>query len=112
VISSYALAATTLAFYTRRFIGARVWRTLHASSLVLYALATLHGITAGSDTGEGWTTLMYALSASAVMVLIIQSISAPVARRVTVPAIARLPAGLVSVVLAGGVVGLTYASSH
>jgi predicted ferric reductase len=112
VISSYALAATTLAFYGRRLVGQRAWRTLHGSSLVLYALATLHGITAGSDSGEGWTTLMYMVSASAVMALIIQSISAPVGRRVTVPAFARLPAGLLSMVLAGGVLGFTYASSH
>lgn len=72
-----ALAAGILAFAAallvresfawRSRIGARTWRRLHALSFVAYALATAHGITAGTDSG---TTAMLALYLSSTLAVL------------------------------------------
>ena len=42
-------------------VGARIWRSLHGLAYVGWAVAMLHGFTAGSDSGRGWVRLMYLL---------------------------------------------------
>lgn len=66
IFSIYALALIVLSFYIRRFIGFRTWRTLHYLTFALYAAATLHGITAGTDTAQVWATWMYIGTGAAV----------------------------------------------
>jgi len=44
----------------RGHIGVRAWRRLHMLAYGAFALATVHGITAGTDTGRPWVLAMYA----------------------------------------------------
>lgn len=64
VLAFWSLIIVTASFYVRRFIGYRAWRMIHVLSFALFAGATFHGITAGSDSGEGWARLMYLGAAS------------------------------------------------
>jgi hypothetical protein len=39
--------------------GARIWRGLHGSAYVAWALSMLHGLRAGTDSGVGWVRWIY-----------------------------------------------------
>ena len=54
----------------RRHIGYRAWRALHYLTFGLFALAMLHGITAGTDTTEPWAKLIYLGTGAGVAALI------------------------------------------
>ena len=71
IASLYALVLIITSFYVRQFIGYRAWRALHFLTFALYAGATLHGITAGSDTTQSWARLIYLLTGGAVVALIL-----------------------------------------
>ena len=68
--SLYALVLVVLSFYVRKWIGYRSWRALHFVTFALYAGATLHGITAGSDTTQAWARGLYLLTGAVVLGLI------------------------------------------
>lgn len=69
-LSLYALVLIVLSFYVRRWIGYRSWRALHFVTFALYAGATLHGITAGSDTTQAWARGLYLVTGAVVLGLI------------------------------------------
>jgi sulfoxide reductase heme-binding subunit YedZ len=70
VLSGYAMLGLHLSFAARGKIGARTWRKLHYGAFVLYVTATVHGISAGTDTGRPFTTLLYTLSGLVVATLL------------------------------------------
>lgn len=43
-----------LTFYVRRRIGARRWRSAHRAVVVVYLLAVVHALGAGTDAGSPW----------------------------------------------------------
>lgn len=49
VIALYLLAAVEITSLLRRHLPHRWWRRVHATSLPLFLLSTLHGLTAGSE---------------------------------------------------------------
>jgi sulfoxide reductase heme-binding subunit YedZ len=59
VIAAWLFAAITASFWLRKRIGVRVWRRLHWLTFALFALATVHGITAGTDSTQPWGRLLY-----------------------------------------------------
>jgi hypothetical protein len=59
VVAGWLFAAVTASFWARKWIGARTWRRLHWLTYGLFAFATLHGITAGSDTAQPWARDLY-----------------------------------------------------
>lgn len=65
ILSAYLAALLTASFYVRGWLGRRAWRAIHYSSFALYALATLHGVLAGS-MGEAWMQWVYLVSGAAV----------------------------------------------
>lgn len=67
VIAVYAIVIVRRSFEWRGRIGARAWRRLHALSFVAFALATMHGLSAGSDAGRPWVRALY-LGAAALVV--------------------------------------------
>src|SRR5262249_44836458 len=73
----YLSAAIGLSPWLRPIIGYRLWRRLHMLTLVLYALATLHGITAGTDTRTWWALALYTGSAGLVGLLVVFRLQAP-----------------------------------
>lgn len=70
VIGLYLIAVLVSSFYVRRWLSQRVWRALHFSSFLLFVLATLHGMGAGSDTTQPWMRITYLASAAGVLALL------------------------------------------
>ncbi len=59
-----------LSFPLRKWIGTRAWRRLHHAAFLLWALAAMHGIAAGSDSGTPWAKGIYIASIGLVSGLI------------------------------------------
>jgi DMSO/TMAO reductase YedYZ heme-binding membrane subunit len=67
VLALYLLVAVTLSSYLRRGIGNRVWLALHLTSYAAFALLTLHGILAGTDTTTPWMLAIYCAASAMVL---------------------------------------------
>ena len=50
----------------RRHIGARAWRRLHWLTYAVFALATVHGLAAGTDGSKPWALALYGGAVGAV----------------------------------------------
>jgi sulfoxide reductase heme-binding subunit YedZ len=48
-----------VSFPIRKRIGMRSWRRLHWATYGLFALATVHGLAAGTDTPAPWAFAIY-----------------------------------------------------
>ena len=59
VIGGWLFVLITSSFWLRRHIGARAWRRLHWFTYALFGLATIHGITAGTDAAQPWARGLY-----------------------------------------------------
>lgn len=59
VIAAELMVLVQLTSRFRRNIGARVWRRLHMLAYGVFVLATVHGIAAGTDTGQTWALALY-----------------------------------------------------
>jgi predicted ferric reductase len=54
VVAMWLLLAVEITSLLRRRIPKRLWRWVHVSSLPLFAMATAHTFTAGTDASHGW----------------------------------------------------------
>ena len=63
IVAMYLGVALAVSSYLKRFIGYRVWRSMHYAGFAAWLLALVHGITTGSDTRAPWATAIYAGSA-------------------------------------------------
>ncbi len=54
ILAGYLAVLVGPTFYLRRRIGARRWRKLHRMSTVVWAMAVVHTLGAGSDAGKLW----------------------------------------------------------
>lgn len=79
-LAFYALIPITFSFYIRRRIGTGLWRALHFGTFVAFALITVHGLLAGSDTTNPLVLAMYALTGLSVMFLTLHRISSMLER--------------------------------
>jgi methionine sulfoxide reductase heme-binding subunit len=59
VVACEVAALVALSFSLRRRIGFRAWRRLHWSTYVVFALATAHGLAAGTDSARPWVLDLY-----------------------------------------------------
>jgi predicted ferric reductase len=59
-----------LSFRMRAQIGARRWRALHVATFPTWAIAALHGITAGTDSVLPWAQQLYVWSIALVLLLV------------------------------------------
>ncbi len=57
--------------WLRRHLPYRFWRVLHYLGFVTFALVTLHGLFAGSDSSMLWMRAVYAGSAAAIAFLVL-----------------------------------------
>jgi len=67
VVGGYLLLAVELTSLARSHISKRAWRRVHAASFVLFVTATVHGLTAGTDTKSA-TARIVALAVSTVFI--------------------------------------------
>jgi sulfoxide reductase heme-binding subunit YedZ len=75
----------------RSHLPLRLWKAVHLTSYLLWPLAFVHGITAGTDLGGGWPLL---LVIGCAVVAVWASLAALLARRNTPPPEERAPAAL------------------
>jgi predicted ferric reductase len=83
----YISAIVTLTSYLRTQIGQRAWRIVHYSAFAAWGFAAVHGITAGSDTGEVWVQYLYLVTVALVVMITTFRFLAPRGRQT-----GRLPA--------------------
>ncbi|HEY7018716.1 MAG TPA: ferric reductase-like transmembrane domain-containing protein [Gaiellaceae bacterium] len=74
VVAAELLAALALTNHYRKRIPHELWRRLHVLNLVVWALALVHGLTAGTDTGTTWALTLYAGSAWLVLALLVNRV--------------------------------------
>ncbi len=83
VVAAYAAALLGLSFYVRTRIGPRLWRRLHRLTIVVYALAVLHALLAGTDAATPWLRAVVLATALPIAVLLALRLSAGRRRRRT-----------------------------
>jgi sulfoxide reductase heme-binding subunit YedZ len=59
VVAAELMALIYLSFLVRRRIGARNWRRLHWATYLVFLLATVHGVAAGTDSVQPWAHDVY-----------------------------------------------------
>ncbi|MCA9954100.1 MAG: ferric reductase-like transmembrane domain-containing protein [Ardenticatenaceae bacterium] len=59
IISFYVMFVTSLSFNFRKQIGQKRWRQLHYLTFGVYLLATVHGVMAGTDSGNLGMQILY-----------------------------------------------------
>ncbi len=75
IVALYLGIAIGISTLLRSKIGYRAWRQFHTLTLLLYTLATVHGIFTGSDTKQLWTLAMYIVSVGLVSTLFVLRLS-------------------------------------
>lgn len=75
VVAAELLAALAITNHYRRRIPVGVWRRVHMLNLVVWALALVHGLTAGTDALTPWALTLYAGSAWLVLTLVFYRVS-------------------------------------
>jgi methionine sulfoxide reductase heme-binding subunit len=60
VLAMELAALIVVSFPLRKRIGARAWRRLHWATYAVFALATAHGLAAGTDSSQRWAFALYA----------------------------------------------------
>ena len=71
IIGFYLMFITSISFNFRKQIGQKRWRQLHYATFAVYLLATIHGIMAGTDSGNMGMALLYWVSGIGVLLLTI-----------------------------------------
>ena len=59
VLSAELMVVVIVSFPLRRVIGPKTWRRLHWATYLVFALATAHGLLAGSDSAQPWSRDLY-----------------------------------------------------
>ena len=70
-VSLYALIVISMSFAWRRWLGQTGWRLLHYTSFGFYAVVTIHGLMAGTDSASFAIRLLYVGSVLITLFLII-----------------------------------------
>lgn len=93
IMALYTLTVVVVSFYVKKWIGQKVWRTIHFLSLGVFVAALAHGITAGTDTRTPLMIGLYVGSAIVVSALVGYRLSAvrDERRAVTTPGSPRTP---------------------
>jgi sulfoxide reductase heme-binding subunit YedZ len=82
ILAGYLAALLGLSFYLRRRIGPQLWRRMHRLTVVVWGLAMVHVIGAGTDASSPWLrTLLLAIAAPVVVLTAKRSLSRPAPAR-------------------------------
>jgi sulfoxide reductase heme-binding subunit YedZ len=81
VLAMYGAVVAAGSFYIKEHLGRRTWRALHYASFGAFLLALLHGLYAGTDSGEPWMRLTYFVTGMIIFFLIVfRILAAPLPR--------------------------------
>jgi DMSO/TMAO reductase YedYZ heme-binding membrane subunit len=67
VLAAELMLVVYVSFSLRKRIGTRTWRRLHWATYLIFALATVHGLAAGTDSGTTWSPGLYGAATGAVV---------------------------------------------
>jgi sulfoxide reductase heme-binding subunit YedZ len=81
IAGGYLAAALGLSFYIRRRIGPRLWRKAHRATIVVYLLAVIHTLGAGTDATTPWLRWWLVLTVPPIAVLFAVRATEPGRRR-------------------------------
>jgi sulfoxide reductase heme-binding subunit YedZ len=70
IIAAYVALAVYISFYLRPYIGYKAWRSFHYLAFAVFGLGTLHGLFAGTDSGQTWALGIYGACTAAVLSLL------------------------------------------
>jgi len=70
VSAFYAMVIVSFSFYFKRFIKQSTWRAIHFLSFGTFAAALIHGVYAGTDSGEPAVFGMYVVAGTTVLILV------------------------------------------
>jgi predicted ferric reductase len=71
IITGYLLVGIAASFGLRRLTGYAFWRKVHWLTLPLMAIAFLHGISAGTDSASRPMTVVYGMTSTIVLFLVL-----------------------------------------
>jgi sulfoxide reductase heme-binding subunit YedZ len=93
IVAGYLAAALGLSFYLRRRIGTKLWRRAHRATIVVYAMAVVHTLGAGTDAATVWLRAWMVLTVPPIAALFAIRLTAPwrARRRKLAPAPRRSP---------------------
>ena len=77
VVAFYLLLAVELTSLAMRKLSRKLWHGVHLSSYLLFVVATVHGITAGTDRHNVWFQWACVLAAALVLFMTLVRILAP-----------------------------------
>ncbi len=66
VLAAELMALIYVSFALRKRIGMKNWRRLHYATYAVFALATMHGLAAGTDSTRPWAIWLYLAAIGAV----------------------------------------------
>jgi methionine sulfoxide reductase heme-binding subunit len=89
VLAAELTALIVASFSLRRRIGARNWRRLHWATYLVFAMATAHGLLAGTDSSRPWALDLYLGAVGAVVFATAWRALSPPSRPSLTPAPAR-----------------------
>jgi predicted ferric reductase len=75
VVAAELLAALAVTNLFRKRLPHHLWRRVHMLNFAVWALALVHGLTAGTDALTTWALLLYAGSAWLVFALLVHRVS-------------------------------------
>jgi predicted ferric reductase len=87
----YLLVLVGVSFYMRKWIGHRLGRVIHFLSFVVYAIALLHAVATGTDSGSGWVRGLYWITGGSMLFVTIYRVVAPRAGSRRAGSISRVP---------------------
>jgi predicted ferric reductase len=91
IVALYLGIAIGISTLLRKHIGYKWWRRLHVLTLVIFALATIHGLGTGSDTQTPWALSIYLVSIAVVGALLCKRFFFSKPKNKHVPAPAAVP---------------------
>jgi predicted ferric reductase len=77
IVGLYLLLAVEATSLLRRHIPTKLWRRVHHASFLLFATATIHLLTAGSDATQPWLRGIVLLTVTAVIYLSVARVLTP-----------------------------------
>jgi methionine sulfoxide reductase heme-binding subunit len=84
-LGGWIVAALSLSYYARRRIGTKRWRRAHRFTPVAWVLGAAHVIGAGTDIGDLWLQVPFALTIAAVLALLLARVRGSTRDRRGVP---------------------------
>jgi sulfoxide reductase heme-binding subunit YedZ len=71
VVAMYAFVTIVVTSWLRRRVGTTWWRRIHLAAVPTFAVSLVHGLLAGTDSGQTWAVALYGTTAAVVLFLVV-----------------------------------------